>query len=196
MSQPNQFGPPQQQRDSGGGHIVLIVLLSIGLASLLCCGGICGGVSFLYYRTPKALAKVKAAIDEQMPAPLIAPRWENDWVAMELLARAYTASLDTVAADKEVIERLGRPIEPTGESDQLFRRERKGGVSMEDEKIEYDIVGPKGKATVRVVSNAGGGPPLSPYSPQGFQPTRINVVLEDGTELEVKPLDPKDDPEP
>ena len=196
MSQPSQFGPPQQQRAGGGGHIVLIVLLSISLASLLCCGGVCGGVSFLYYRTPKALAKVKAAIDEQMPAPLVAPNWADDWVAMEMLARAYTASLDTVAADKEVIERLGRPIEPTGDSDQLFRRERKGNVTTEEEKIEYDIAGPKGKATVRVVSNMSVGAPVSPYSPHGFQPKKITVTLEDGTELEVKPPNLKNDSEP
>jgi hypothetical protein len=196
MSTTNQHGPTPQQPSRGGGNVLLIVLLSVGIASMLCCAGVCGGLSFVIYRTPKALAKVKAAIEEKMPAPLVAPNWANDWMAMEMLARAYTASLDAVAADKQVIERLGQPIEPVDESDQLFRRERKGNVTAEDETIEYEITGPKEKATVRVVSNMAARAPVSPYSPQGFQPKRITVTFSDGSELELKPLNEKTEPQP
>jgi len=198
MSSPSQFGPPGQQQPAGGGggSVVLLVLLSVGAVSLLCCAGVCGGLSFVYYRTPRALAKVRAAIDEQITATLVAPNWAEDWIAMEMLARAYTASLDVVAAYKEVIERLGRPIEPENESDQLFRRERKGNVTAEDEKIEYDIRGPKGKAVVRVVSNMSARAPISPYSSQGFQPKQFTVVLSDGSEIEVKPPVESTEPEP
>jgi len=194
MSNPRQFGPPPQQ--PGGGHVVLIVLLSVGLASMFCCVGACGGLSLVNYRAPQAFAKVTTSIQQQMPAPLVAPNWADDWIAMEMLARAYTTSLDTVAADKQVIERLGQPIEPENESDQLFRRERKGNVTAEDETIEYDIQGPQGKAVVRVVSNMAARAPVSPYSPEGFRPKKITVKFSDDSEIEVKSPNQENGPEP
>ena len=119
---------------------------------------------------------------------------------MEMLARAYTKALDAVAADTKVMQRLGEPIEASSDSEKLFRRERSGTLSPigEDEKFEFDVSGPKGKAVVHVTSNmARQGPmsvPASLYSPEGFEPLKITVKFADGSEMEVKP--PKEEPEP
>src|SRR5437879_2124375 len=93
MSVPSQFGPPPQQ-PTGGGRTVLLVLLGVGAVSLVCCGGICGGAILLFATRANALPRLQAAIQNQNPAPLVAPRWEEDWITMAQLTRAYTTALD------------------------------------------------------------------------------------------------------
>jgi len=178
------------------------VLLSVGITSTICCAGICGGVFIYISRSGKTIKQVAASIQQQMPAPPATPipGWAEDWMVMEMLAKAYTKAIDAVAADKRVIERLGEPIEAASDSEKLFRRGRSGSLSPigEDEKFEFDISGPKGKAMVRVISNMPQqGPvsvPASLYSPEGFQPLKITVKFEDSSEIEVTP--PKEESEP
>jgi hypothetical protein len=85
-------------------------------------------------------------------------------------------------ADKQVIEKLGKPVQPVIESEQLFRRERTGALDNDEEAIEFDIAGPKGKAVVRVIGMAARGPPGAyPWS----QAKKITVTLSDDTEIDV-----------
>src|SRR5438045_7546061 len=112
MSASSQFIPPPHQSGNSAGRTVLIVLLSVGLVSMMCCSGVCAGVFVLLGGSGKTLAQVKATIKDQMPAPLVAPKWEDDWIAIEMLTRGYTTALDTVAAAKRVTERWGKRLEP------------------------------------------------------------------------------------
>jgi hypothetical protein len=100
-----------------------------------------------------------------------------------LLTRVYTTALDAVVADKRVIARLGDPVEPDIESDKLFRRERTGMMTSEDETFEYDISGPKGKAVVRVVSSGGAVPSTGRRGL--WLAKEITVKLNDGTTIDV-----------
>lgn len=204
MSSPAQFSPPAKQSGGHSGQMLAIVLLSVGVVSSLCCLGFCGGGFLVFRSSGKSINQVAQSIQQQMPVSISSPTpgWAEDWMVMEMLAKAYTKSLDAVAADKQVIERLGEPIEATSDSDKLFRRERSGTLSPigEDEKFEFDISGPKGTAVVHVMSNmARQGPtalPASLYSPEGFQPLKITVKFEDGSAIEVKPPQEESEPQP
>jgi hypothetical protein len=192
MSNPQQFSPAQKQPASGSGRAVAIVLVSFGLVTMLCCGGVCGGL-FLFVRSaPTTFAQVKSSIEEKMSAPLVQPKWADDWMAIEMLTRAYTTALDAVVADKRVIERLGDPIEPQNEPDKLFRREKQGSLGPQGETIEFDISGPMGKAVVRVVTGAASAPAFSyPWS----RATKITVTFSDRSEIDVPPPKEQDEPQ-
>src|SRR5262245_30128287 len=180
MSMPKQFGPPQQ--DGGNtNRTVAIVLVTVGLAGILCCGGgICSGVLFSVVRSSPAVQQTATSIKSSLPQPSVNPAW--DWMAMEQLARAYTMALDAVVANQRVLEQLGRRVQPVIESDQLFPREGSGALSSAEEAIEFDVAGPKGKAVVRVVGVAAASPPGAyPWS----QAKKITVTLSDNTEIDV-----------
>jgi len=198
MSSPNKFSPPAKPPGGGSSLVIAIVLLAAGMLSTLCCAGFGAGLFVYSHRSGKSIAQVAKSIQQQIPTPpVVTPGWAEDWMVMEMLARAYTKSLDAVAADKRVIERLGEPIEPISDSDKLFRRERKGSLSNEDESFEFDISGPKGKAVVHVISQvARGVPPVSVYSPEGFQPLKITVKFSDDSSIEVPPLKEGTEPQP
>jgi hypothetical protein len=182
MSMPHQFAPPPQKPGSGN-KTLLIVLLALGLVSMIACCGICGGLTFLV-RSKATFAGVKQSIEERINPPLVGQRWEQDWMVMEHLSRAYTTALDAVVADKRVVERLGQPVEPLLESDKLFRRDRTGKMNSTDETIEFDVQGPKGKAVVRVETAPATGLPGSfPWT----RASQITVKLSDGTEIDVPP---------
>jgi len=182
MSFPRE--PTTEQQSSGAWTIALVVLAVLGVAMLVCCGGL-GVLGALFYtRAEKAAAGVKAAIRQPAQPPLVAPAWQGEWVAMAQLAPAYSAALDAVAEDRQVVEKLGEPIETVNESEKLFRRERTGDWDGSDETFEFELQGPKGKAVVRVVA----GMPMSPGAPGfggGVRPKSIVVVLEKGTEISV-----------
>ena len=177
---------------------MLIVLLVVGGMMLLCCGGVAvmGSLAFAWTKTDlqRMQASIRARPQPAQPV-LIAPRWQSDWVAMSQLTPFFTAALDAVTTDKQVIERLGTPVEPTGDSDSLFRRERTGQWTGADETIEFDIQGPKSTATVRVRSAA---PQVTPGMPgrYGLNVGTITVTLADGTEINVAPPAKSSEPEP
>ncbi len=150
---------------------------------LVCCGGL-GVLGALFFtRAEKAAAQVKAAIQvPRAPVPVAAPAWQGEWIAMAQLAPAYSAAVDAVAEDRQVVEKLGEPIETLTESEKLFRREKTGDWDGSDERFEFDIRGPKGKAVVRVVA----GLPLNSGAPGfvgGVRPTSIVVTMNDGSEV-------------
>jgi hypothetical protein len=181
MSAPTQFNSPPQQPGGGSGRAIAIVIVAVAGVSMFCCTGVCAGLIF-YAARSKTIAQVSTSIQDQMPASVVA----NDWMVTEMLTRAYTMALDAVVADKRVIERLGEPIEPNNEPDKLFRRERTGGLSPggEEETIEFDISGPKGKAIVDVVTGAAKTPAFSyPWA----RAAKITVKLADGTKIDVPP---------
>src|SRR5207253_1750064 len=74
MSAPSQFGPPPQKPRSGSGGTLLFVALGVAAVSLVCCGGICAGGLLLFTTRTTTLEKVQSAIQDQLPAPLVAPR--------------------------------------------------------------------------------------------------------------------------
>jgi hypothetical protein len=183
VSAPNQSPTAGQPPGRQSNRALLIVLLSVGLATMLCCGGgVCGGLLFFVSSSKTTLAQVKASIRQQVDD--IAPASAQDWMVREQLTRAYTTSLDAVVADKQVIERLGDPVEPVNEPDSLFRRENTGMLSPTDETIEFDVRGPKGAAVVRAVCAAARGGQFSyPWS----RATEIKVKFSDGSEINVPP---------
>lgn len=200
MSIPREPASEQQQA-SGPWTIALIVLAVLGVAMLTCCGGLGVLGAFFYTRAEKAAAQARVAFQPPVkPGPLIpipgnpppvVPAWQSEWIAMAQLTPAYSAAVDAVAADSRVLEKLGEPIEPVNQVEQLFRRQKSGNWDRSDETIEFDIQGPKGKAVVRVLA----GQLLKSEMPAtfgGMQPKSISVVLEDGTELHVV-LPAKDD---
>jgi hypothetical protein len=186
MSVPSQFGPPPQPPRGGGScRTVLIVLLAVGVLMMGCCGTFFGALLLFYGRASTAIEQVKASIQENTPPVLIAPRWEMDWMVMEELTRCYTTSIDAVAANEQVIAQLGQPLENPNDATTMFRRERTGTLSGEEEPIEYDIKGPKGTAVVRVVSGRSEAGRQG-YQPGGsYRPKKITVKLRDGTEIDV-----------
>jgi len=194
MSAPGQFGPPKPKTAGDHGRTVLFIALGVAGVSLACCGGMGVAVLLLFTVRDSTRKKVQAAIEDRLPAQLVPQRWEEDWMTMEQLTRGYTTALDAVTADKRVIERLGDDIEAVvGPNDKLFRRERTGRLSQSDEPIEFDVKGPKGTATVRVVCAAAQGLPGSfPWS----RPTKITVKFKDDAELDVPPPVEKNQLEP
>jgi hypothetical protein len=185
MTNAGQFGPPQQP-SGGGGRLVLMIVLGVLAMLGLCCGVACTGLFVLWNRSPQLARRVTTAVEEKLTPQ---PAWVNDWMAQEQLTRAYTVALDAVVADKQVIERLGDPVEPAGEPDELFRRENKGQLQS-DETIEFDVKGPRGTAVVRVVTGPAQAPQFSyPWSAA----KKITVKLADGGEIDVPP--PKEENE-
>jgi hypothetical protein len=194
MSVPSQFGPPPKKPLSNGGRTLLFVALGVAAVSLVCCGGICAGGLLLITTRSTTLAELKTAVQDQMPAPLVAPRWEEDWMTMEQLTRAYTTSLDAVTADERVIARLGEPMEAVvGKDDKLFRRERTGRMDAGNEDIHFDIQGPKGAAAVHAVCSSAQG---LPGSFAWSRATKITVKFKDDSEIDVPPPVEKNPLEP
>ena len=203
MSNPNQVQPPPQP-GSGGGRTLVIVMVSVGLSMFLCFAGSCAGVFLLVGRTKTTFAQVKNSIQQQVGPPvLVSPQWANNWVTMEHLTRIYTASLDAVIADKQVLERLGKGIEPVNEADSLFRRTTDvslgsappGAIVHDIETIEYNIKGTKGEAVVTVEGSARINRPTRFFG--GIQPKKITVKFSDETEIEVPvPKEPEEPTEP
>ena len=159
MSVPSLPSPRPQGSAGAKGRAVPFVLLGVCTVAVLWCGGICAGGAFFFVTTARVAKRAQSTNKKQFPVPLIPFRWTDNRVVMAYLGRAYTAALDAAAADKNVIERLGEPIEVGNNPDGLFRRERTGPFTSEDETIEFEIHGPKGDAVVRVVATGAIGPP-------------------------------------
>jgi hypothetical protein len=202
MSQPGKFGPPMQP-GSGSGRTLVIVMVSVGLSLFLCSGTTCGGLLFMVGRTKTTLAQVKNSIQQKVSPPvLVSPQWANNWITMEYLSRIYTDSLDAVIADKRVVERLGKSIEPVNEADALFRRTTDvslgsappGAMIHETETIEYNLKGSKGEAVVTVEGSQRSN--LPPGNFGGFHAKKITVKFSDGEEIDVPVPKEESEPEP
>jgi len=186
MSVPNQSGT-QQQGAGSSKTAILVVLLAVGLMAGLCCAGTCGGLAFVYTRTD-VLQNAQATLQKDDAEPTVPPD-VLDWITRAQLSRAYTQALDAVTADKNVIAALGDAIDSPNDPSKLFRRTNSGQLQGE-ETIEFDIKGQNGAAVVSVVC----APALiSPSGAMpggfegGYQPQKITITLNDGTQINVPP---------
>jgi hypothetical protein len=135
---------------------------------------ICSGV--VYFGYPAARNAVEAA-GGTVPN-LVQPN-VNDWWTQRVLSELYTGAIDKVVAHESVIEKLGEPVEPDINAQELFRRENTGALNGTSETIEFDVIGPRGRGTVNVeASGAGAGP---------IKVNAITVTLEDGSAIDIKP---------
>jgi Cytochrome oxidase complex assembly protein 1 len=177
MTVPGQ--PSPSSRHPRG--VIIGILLAVGGVGLsimvLSCVGLCAWFLFLARgklasKLEKAGVRIPSIVSEPPPTD-----W-NDWMVRRDLTHLYQTSLESVVADKSLAEKLGEPVAPALEADELFRRTEKGIGNGEH--IEFEVRGPKAKGTVAVESDQGGS--------DGFQPARIVVTLSDGSTVDVMPL--------
>ena len=169
--------PPKEQRRNSGtllaAIVIAIVLMAIG------CAGACAG--FFYFATPRVQVALQRA-NVRLPdvgLPNVAARQDaNDWMTTRMLSEVYTRSLAVVVANKEVIERLGEPLQTDIEAEELYRRINIGAFDNRGETIEFDILGSKGKGVVTVESK------------DQVNIEKITVKFDDDSTLEVPPPDP------
>ncbi len=179
---------PQQPAGRGPNLTLLVVLVVVGMSLLCCCGGLPFGLFLMRARVQTAIEEMPKAI--QLPTVTARPD-ANDWMTARALAPVYSTSLDAVTTDKNIIERLGQPIGPSLETDDLFRRKTNEDPDRSGEKIEFDIKGPKGWATVTAVTSGSLSPP-SPATSEEFRVAKITVTFKDGSVIDVPP--PSDQP--
>src|SRR5262245_30508262 len=199
MSAPRQF--QSQPKRSGGGVATLVALLLLPVMVVVC-GGLCAGVLFVFTHHGQSLAqRAEEAFEQVAPPQLALPagppvrQGVNDWMSQRVLAPVYTAALDAVTGNKKVIERLGKPVEPLEDADELYRRripanpDEIAGSNVKGTVIEFDIKGPKGGAVVTVVA-ASDAPQGQNTGWMALRATKILVKFSDGTSIDVPP--PKD----
>jgi hypothetical protein len=157
MSMPGQFDPPPPK--SGGTSVLKIVLIVLAVM-LVVCGGLCAGCLVI---VNKAGTAFKAGLESIQLSP------------------AYAKALESAQENEAVVARLGEPITTdVGENIQWpYKRQGQGNLNPAGETLQFDIKGPKGKAVVTVVAKAG---------PEGmYQASRITVMFEDTSSIEVPP---------
>jgi hypothetical protein len=180
MTAHNQFNPPPQQSRDVVIATVIAIAGAVLLTMALSCVGVCAGIVFL------ARTKIESALEQAgVPIPGVASvppdtDW-NDWMVRRELTHFYQTALESVVTDKTLLEKLGEPVETVIDTDELFRRQDKGGLNPSGEHIAFDVQGPKGVGTVAVIS-------ATPRGDQGIQPGKITVTLSDGSLVDVPPL--------
>jgi hypothetical protein len=169
----------------------LAVGLAISLMMVLVCGGSIGGLLFFLARRGESVAQQTQAMIQQAgvqtPLPIAPAPPVYDWMTARVLAPVYTAALDAVASHAEVSQRLGEPIEPIEDADELYRRVGTGALQAAGEKIQFDIKGAKETAVVTVVadSQAADSAPGMGYST--YRAAEITVTFRDGSTVQVPP---------
>ncbi len=172
---PQQPPTDRPSRALGAGAMAAIVVGAF-LATLVMFG-LCAGVFFVGGpRAREALEQANIAV------PTARPNW-TDWMTQRVLSEVYTGTVDAVVEDQGVVEALGEPVETDVNAAELYVRVNAGDLDSQGEAIEFDVLGPKGRGTVRVtakgVSNTGMNGPI--------QIQEITVTLEDGTTIDVEP---------
>jgi Cytochrome oxidase complex assembly protein 1 len=157
MNHPSQFGPPPHP--SGGGNSVLVIVLVIFGVLFVVCGGLCAGCVYL---AGQAKTVVQQGIEEG--------------VKFVQLAAVFAEAQQAVAANQQVIDRLGEPIELAG-GVSPFRHEGQGKLNKSGETIQFDVKGPKGTGIVSVVATAG--------DDAIFHAAKITVTFADGSVVDV-----------
>ena len=146
MSNPSQYGPPQQ---SGGGMSVLMIVLIVLGVLVVMCAGLCGGCYLVVRRAGTEIGK----------------GLEEGFKSIQLAA-AYSDALEIVKENEQVLDRLGEPIEPVVAMP-LYRHDGKGPLNKSGETIQFDVKGSKGTGIVSVVATADEN--------NIFQPAKITV---------------------
>ena len=178
MTTPTEPLPPPKQQRRHSGTLLAAIIIAVVLM-VFGCAGACAG--FFYLATPQAkMAMEKANV--QLPnlgLPNVTARQNvNDWMTTRMLSEVYTKSLAVVVANKEVIERLGDPLQIDIEAEEMYRRINTGAFDESGETIEFDILGSKGKGVVTVESK------------DQVNIEKVTVKFDDDTTLEVTPPDP------
>lgn len=176
QTQPPPSPPPAPAARAGG------LLAALGCAVIF--GGclfaaVCAGVGYLFFPQAKEAWERADFRVPGAPAPLIGD--VDDWWRMGVLSQIYASSLDTVTADPNVAEQLGQPVSTDYEAAELFRRTKRAQLGSDEEIIEFDVVGTKGRGTVSVVSSG------VAVGEQRLDVKSITVTLEDGTKIDVPP---------
>jgi len=179
MPQQNELRPERPRRSTTS------VIAAVALVSLIIvavpCAGLCAGLWWLMPRAETAFQRAKAKL--QIPGlPISAPTIDERMQAA-FLTPLYKMALDAVASNKDVLARLGGPIETIDDGETMYRRQGKGSFNWRREVLEFDVQGTKGKAVVKVIGGNSGTELEQPY--WGLQATKITVVLEDGTRIDV-----------
>jgi hypothetical protein len=179
MSDPTQPLPPPKESSRNSGTLLAAIVIAVVLM-VIGCAGACGG--FFYFATPRMQAALEQA-NAQLPnlgLPNVAMQQDvNDWMTTRTLTEVYTRALAAVVADKNVIERLGDPLQTDIEAEDLYRRINAGAFDTSGETIEFDVLGSKGKGVVSVESK------------DQVNITKITVTAGDGTKLDVPAPEPQ-----
>jgi hypothetical protein len=196
MSAPDQNTPqPQEPSRALSAGAVAAIAIGAFLASVAVFG-LCAGVFTVGFPAAQtALRKANVPVPEVTinpggqvtitPAsPLAVNPPVNDWWTERVLSDVYAHALDTVVANKTVIERLGDPVETDIAAETLYRRVNAGELNTTSETIEFDILGPKGRGKVSVVAAGAVGAGIG-NGPVQFR--EVHVTLDDGTVIDVPP---------
>jgi hypothetical protein len=163
-----------QRRTSLSGRLLALIAAGTVLGALTCGGAWVGIAWFAFARSKDVLEGAGLR-----PAPLIAPTAADDWWTSRVFSQVYTAALDAVVADPQVIEQLGDGVGPDFEADSLYRRFSTGSLNPQKETIEFDIQGARGSAVVTVVVSGAGEGQLTIRE--------IRVEPDDGPSIDVPP---------
>jgi cytochrome oxidase complex assembly protein 1 len=169
--------------------VLLVALLVFAVSCLCCCGGISAGLFLVADRVQTAVREMPKSIP--VPGVTVTPD-VNDWITARTLAPVYTTALDAVTSDKNVIERLGEPIETVGDSTDLFRLKGSDDPDNPGETIEFDIKGPRGPAKVTVGTSRPSAALPGVATTDELRVAKITVTLSDGSVIDVPP--PKEQP--
>jgi hypothetical protein len=169
--------PVQSKQAASGGfsrNIVFgLVILALAWMALVCAGIVGGVLFFVPHRVAAVVEDAKGSLQGMAGAPQT--DWA-DWNVQRELTHLYQTALESISADTALAEKLGEPIEPAIEADELFTRTTS---EFQISGITFDIQGPKGKGTVAVRS----------VTAQLHAAENIQVTLADGSVHEVAPLD-------
>src|SRR5262245_3190678 len=183
--------PPPQK--SGSNPALVAVLVIVPLVTFLGCIGVCSGVVF-YWMGRSQATTWQAAVQQAnaaLPAPVAIPMANpqvNDWWTLRMLAPTYTAAIDAITSNPQVSERLGEPVEPLSDVEDLYQRKDSGPPQPDGETILFAIQGPRGKAEVSVLAktptpDASGGAPGGRWDT--YRAVEITVTFSDGSTIKV-----------
>jgi hypothetical protein len=184
MSTPSTpAGSPPGRTALSGRWLAAIAVCSL-LGAFVCSGTLVGLAYLALHKTNSAIAS-GALRGTGLPIAPTSPPAINTWWIDRVLSEVYTAAVDAVVTDEQVLELLGDPVSSDFESDSLYDRERSGELSPR-ETITFHIVGPKGKAAVTVVA-VGADAPHWGTAASNLRIKSIEVRHSDGTVIDVPP---------
>ena len=177
MSIPGPINPPSTPvPQTLGGNRLTALIVGVLLVSLVLWSA-CAGL--VYLASPGVRSSLQQA-NAKLPGAAQAD--PNDWWTARVLSEVYTDALDAAVSHEGVIQRLGEPVEINLEAEDLYRRQKTGPLGQAGiETIEFDLQGPKGKATVSVLSRG------APQRGEMLQIERIEATFDDGTSIEIPP---------
>ena len=182
-SLPHAAQPANQPRSRALSPAALTAIVIGAFLATLTMVGLCAGVVSLGYPSTRDLVEKAGGTAAVTQNP-----WTEqsiiDWMTQRVLSEVYTGAVDTVVADKAVIEQLGEPVETDIAASQLYRRGYPSDLMATSKTMEFDIIGPKGRGTVRVEAT---GDAAAQVGTGPIKILEITVTLEDGSVIDVDP---------